>query len=108
MTSLTDCEKQAASSSFIGILDMFGWQSSLHGYTCSMEQLVMNTSSEYMQELYNTSVGIDTVSTMKYDVLLSVDRVTHNKGDSQELLSSLATTGIKIAQDYIALSHTSM
>ena len=99
MTSLTDCEKQAASSSFIGILDMFGWQSSLHGYTCSMEQLVMNTCSEYMQELYNTSVGIDTVPTMKYDVLLSVDRVTHNKGDSQELLSSLATTGIKIAQD---------
>ena len=108
MTPLTDCEKQTASSSFIGILDMFGWQSSLHGSTCSMDQLVMNTCSEYMQELYNNSVGIvgiDTVSTMKHNVLLSVDKVTHNNGDSQALLTSLATTGIKIVEDYSFTIH---
>ena len=102
---ITDCEKQAPSSSFIGILDMFGWQSSLHGTTCSMEQLVMNTCNDYMQELYNTREGIDTVSTMKYDVFLSVDRVTHNKGDSQALITSLDNTGIKIVQDHSFTIH---
>ena len=43
MASLPDCEKQAASTSFIGILDMFGWQTSMQDSSRSLEQLCMNT-----------------------------------------------------------------
>ena len=103
---MTDCDQVKDSTSFIGILDMFGWQSSLHGSTCSMEQLVMNTCSEHMQELYNTSVGIDTVPTMVCDVLLCVDRVTHSNGDSKELLTCLATTDAMIVQPGLDHSFT--
>ena len=77
------CDQQTAPASFIGILDMCGWQGSMQG-ACSMEQLCMNTCSEAMQELYCESVGIHTVPTMGWAVLHTVD-----SGDSDDLLASI-------------------
>ena len=76
------CDQQAAPASFIGILDMCGWQGSMQG-ACSMEQLCMNTCSEAMQELYCDSVGIDTAPTMGSDELLaSIEKICQHSPHS--------------------------
>jgi myosin heavy subunit len=97
VSPVSDCEKTFPPPSFIGILDMFGWQSSLQS-ACSMEQLCMNLCSEHLLQLYNTSTissdcsdiaaDIHLVSSAESGLFQCLDRETHRRGDSLSLVNT--------------------
>ena len=94
----SDCEKNFPPASFVGILDMSGWQSSLQA-ACNLEQLCMNHCSEQVQQLYNTSIINSYCSDTSAGTYLGastdcglfplLDRETHSRGGTQAFLSSI-------------------
>ena len=98
--------------SSIGILDMFGWQSSMQS-PCSLEQLCMNLCSESMQQLYishtikhaveagrdcsssyacsDNAASIHLISSLDCGLFKYLDRETSMRGDCQSLINSFHT-----------------
>ena len=91
--------KNVLATSFIGILDMFGWQTSLQS-AGNLEQLCMNLCSESLQLLYNRNNTItmedsdsptcnQLLAPLDCGLLKWVDRETQGRGDSQSLVNRI-------------------